>query len=106
MASVNYMPTVIEVPTRGHSIRVHELKTVRPWFSVVYYGYKTAELRKHDRDYRVGDRLRLREWFPAEECYGSNEVLARITHIVTDADGPWLAPGYCMLSLKVLALKP
>ena len=84
----------------------HELKTTPPWFAMVYHGEKTAELRKHDRNYQQYDHLRLREWIPDEGRYTGSEILAEITSIVTDADGPWLARDHCMLSLKILDLKP
>ena len=86
--------------------RTHELKTVPPYFAAVYHGQKTAELRRHDRPFSVGDNLLLREYFPDEFRYGSSHVRVEITHIVTDADGEWLAPGHCMISFKVLDLKP
>lgn len=85
--------------------RVHELKTVPPWFGMVFHGEKTAELRKNDRGFAVGDRLRLREYRPDSWDYSGSEVLAEITSMVTDADGPWLAEGHCMLCFKVLELK-
>ena len=86
--------------------QTHELKTVRPWFPLVYHGEKTAELRKHDRDFRVGDILLLREYIPDECHYTGSAVKAKITHIVTDADGPWLTRDHCMISFIVLELIP
>ena len=84
----------------------HDLKAVQPWFDALWRGIKTAELRKHDRDYRIGDLGRFREFLLADEGSGSGftgaEVTAEITHIVTSEDGPWLAPGYCMLSLSLV----
>lgn len=86
--------------------RTHELKTVPPWFAMVFHGEKTAELRKHDRAFAAGDLLRLREFAPDEGRYTGSEVVAVITSIVTDADGPWLADGYSMLCFKIVELKP
>ncbi len=90
--------------------KVYELKTVPPWFAMVFYGEKTAELRKHDRNFqqrhRLRHRLRLREYLPDAMHYTGSEVLAEITSVITDDDGPWLAKGHCMLSFKVLELKP
>lgn len=37
----------------------HTLKTLDPWFSAVVKGDKTAELRKDDRGFQVGDVVRL-----------------------------------------------
>jgi len=84
---------------------VHELKTVPPWFAMVYHGEKTAELRKHDRQFQRYDHLRLREYHPDCDHYTGSEVLAEITGVLTDGDGPWLSSGYCMISFKILELK-
>lgn len=92
-------------PQTTREIPVHDLKTVPPWFAMVFHGEKTAELRKHDRRFEIGNLLRLREWHPDESRYSGSEVLAEITSIVTDADGPWLTEGHCMLSFKVVRLK-
>jgi hypothetical protein len=86
--------------------RTHELKTVPPYFAAVFHGEKTAELRKHDRPFRRGDTLILREYLPDQHHYTGSKVVAEITHIVTDAEGPWLAGGHCLLSFKVLDLIP
>ena len=88
------------------TVRVHELKTVRPWFAMVFLGTKTAELRSHDRDFQIGDHLLLREYLPNEMRYTGSAVLAAITCMVTDADGPWLTRGHVMLSFRILELRP
>ena len=40
----------------------HHLKTVQPYFGDVKAGNKTFELRKNDRDFKVGDIVTLREY--------------------------------------------
>lgn len=79
--------------------RYHRLKTDQRFFRAVAFGDKTAELRRDDRGFAVGDMLVLTEISEAGERTGAL-VMAEITHILRDADGPWLAPGYCMLSFK------
>lgn len=45
---------------------IHELKThPRPYAEIVS-GIKTYEIRRFDRDYKLDDILRLREWIPHE----------------------------------------
>ncbi len=75
----------------------HELKIYPEFFSAVCTGVKRAELRKNDRDYRVGDSLHLLET-PRGSCHRTGEFInATITHI---ADvGEWM-PGYVLLSIE------
>lgn len=74
----------------------HELKIFPEFFSAVCTGVKRAELRKNDRDYRVGDTLHLMET-PRGSCHQTGEFInVKITHI---ADvGEWM-PGYILLSI-------
>ena len=39
----------------------HELKLINPYFEHVWNGLKDFEVRKNDRAYQVGDRLKLIE---------------------------------------------
>lgn len=97
----------------------HELKLRTPWFNRVASGEKRAEIREHDRDFQVGDLLRLIEvgdrgfpvttWVPAGRDaqgrftagYNQNSTItARITHVLpgTQADG--IDDDYCLLSIE------
>lgn len=84
----------------------HELKTDSEVFKEVFFGRKTFEIRKDDRDFKVGDTLHLREtMFTGKEMaagaslrYTGRECLCRVTHIMR---GPCygLAEGWCILSI-------
>ncbi|EMC8228455.1 TPA: DUF3850 domain-containing protein [Klebsiella pneumoniae] len=76
----------------------HDLKIYPEFFSAVSTGVKRAELRKNDRDYRVGDTLHLMET-PRGSCHQTGEFInVKITHI---ADvGEWM-PGYVLLSVEL-----
>lgn len=79
----------------------HELKIYPEFFSAVCTGVKRAELRKNDRDYRVGDTLHLLET-PRGSCHQTGEFInVKITDI-TDVD-EWM-PGYVLLSIEREAL--
>jgi hypothetical protein len=84
----------------------HELKIWPEHFQAVVEGKKRAELRGMDRDFKVGDRLVLREWVAGQEPKGDGDDGYRsgytgrdgtvvITHIHT---GLGMAEGYAMLS--------
>lgn len=79
----------------------HDLKIYPEFFSAVCNGVKRAELRKNDRDYRVGDTLHLMET-PRGSCHQTGEFInVKITDI-TDVD-EWM-PGYVLLSIEREAL--
>ena len=88
------------------SPREHELKTDPDVFEDVYQGRKPWEIRFNDRDYRVGDRLWLRETrYSGEEMragkpleYTGRELRVRVIHML---EGPryGLAEGWAILSI-------
>jgi hypothetical protein len=42
-------------------MKTHELKTINPYFTEVLEGLKNFEVRFNDRDFNVGDEVRLQE---------------------------------------------
>lgn len=84
-------------------MKQHELKVLPEFFAAVVAGKKKAEFRLNDRNFTVGDMLRLNEYgvvkdFDGLEGFSGRYVFARITHI-TDLS-PW-KPGYVMLSIEL-----
>lgn len=73
---------------------IHELKILPQYFTPVLDGLKTAELRKNDRGYSIGDTLLLMEW---NGEYTGDACERVITHI---ADVGVYLPGYVLLSMK------
>lgn len=86
------------VRRRLRKLAVHELKTWPEHFADVIDDNKSVELRKNDRDFKIGDWLRLREWDPSTERYTGNTFLVDVTHVLSG--GPWLADGDVALSIK------
>lgn len=113
---------------------IHELKSWPKYFADVWSGKKLFELRKNDRNFKVGDCLWLRKFEPCDHCNGygslrdgsmpdasSNDdidcpkcmakggnylgpsLAARVEYMITDFTG--LESGYCIMGIKVLALK-
>ena len=73
----------------------HRLKILPQFFSAVVSGEKTFELRKNDRDFKVGDDLLLCEWTP--DGFTGNEFRCHINYILEGYDG--LSPDYVILSI-------
>ena len=75
----------------------HELKVMPEYFRSIKDGTKTFELRNNDRDFRIGDTLRLREWNHGVE-YTGQEVSRRVVYKLEGFGG--LKACYCMLGLE------
>jgi len=79
-------------------VRRHELKVWPEFFQDLYDDRKRVELRKDDRGFEVGDILLLREWDPNTGEYTGSFCTRKVTHILRG--GPWLADGYCAMSIR------
>lgn len=78
--------------------RTHDLKIWPIYFDAVAFGDKRFEVRKDDRDFRVGDELRLREWDPQTESYTGRECLAVIDYLLTGG-ALGIETGYVVMSI-------
>lgn len=83
----------------------HKVKSWPSFFQATLAGVKTHDVRRmNDRDYQVGDTLRLMEFDPEQQRYTGRELSVRITYI-TSAKLPCalseacLHPDYCILSI-------
>ena len=79
--------------------KVHELKILPEYYEDVYSRDKSFELRKKDRDYKVGDKVCLREWKP-ETGYTGRKMTFRIRYIYEGTGEYGLEEGYCILGIK------
>ena len=75
----------------------HNLKIYPEYYEAVTSGAKTFELRFNDRNYHVGDTLRLREYVPHTQTYTSRETTVTVTYILESVTG--LQDGYCILGI-------
>ena len=83
----------------GAGQREHDLKTWPEYFDAVASGQKTFEIRKDDRNFRVGDTLRLRKFDPVEEKYTGAECKRIVAYALRDAVEFGLHEGYVILGL-------
>lgn len=80
----------------------HDLKTWLPYFDAIIDGSKPFEVRKNDRDYKVGDTLRLIPFDPekgrAVRRFGMRHCDKDVTYVL--AGGQFgIDPGYVVLGL-------
>ncbi|OCG56983.1 DUF3850 domain-containing protein [Gilliamella sp. Nev3-1] len=77
----------------------HELKIKSEYFMDVVKDIKKAEIRYNDRNYKVGDILKLHEIDELGNRTG-NQCSVIVSHILDDAE--YLRDGYVMLSIDVI----
>ena len=89
--------------------KIHELKCWPQFFNAIVEGRKRHDLRRsYDRDFEVGDKLRLREFSPVDREYTGRVHMVEVTY-VTSADlpcalsGDALHPDYCILSIASIS---
>jgi hypothetical protein len=87
----------------------HTMKSWPAFFEEMIDGRKTHDIRsKKDRDFKVGQIVRLNEYFPFSGRYSQRRAYFEITYI-TSNDTPcamssvFLDRDACVLSLKLLA---
>lgn len=76
--------------------KVHDIKIGKEFFEDVKNNVKTFELRKNDRNYKVGEILELHEYEAGEETGRTCRKL--ITYMLKEFTG--LQDGYCILGIK------
>jgi len=82
--------------------KVHVLKLWPQFVDPIAYGRKRFEIRRADRDFRVGDILHLREWFPERGEWGPRNITCFVTYIL---HGPafGIEEGFCAMSIEMPA---
>jgi hypothetical protein len=77
----------------------HYLKTWPEYFRSIKAGYKKAELRRNDRDYKVNDTLCLQEYDPDGGGYTNDRINVYVTHVL-HGPGFGLQEGFVMMSIE------
>lgn len=80
----------------------HDLKCWPEYFMAILNGDKTFEVRQNDRDFKVWDLLRLREYVPESQSYTGRIIMAHVTHIMYGPkESPVTLPeGICIMAIK------
>lgn len=74
---------------------LHELKIKYKYYVDVYLGYKTFELRKDDRGYKIGDLIK----FDIVDEKFTDNTFYRITYVLRNVPEYGLNNDYCILSI-------
>jgi hypothetical protein len=76
----------------------HKLKVLPQYFEEVWNENKTFELRENDRNYKVGDTLRLLEFDYG--TYTGRECSRLIKYILIDCEQYGLKDGFVILAIE------
>lgn len=87
----------LDATTINIGFRFHFLKLVEPHYTNVAYGEKTFEVRKNDRDYRVGDYIEFRSYDPITQEYTGEAIIKRIRYLLDDPE--YVKEGFVILGL-------
>lgn len=92
------MRDVMESGQDPRTAVTHALKTLSPEFSAVIDGRKRFEWRP-DRDFQVGDLLRLMEWDPLYDQFTGSWAMVSVLYVMRPpASG--VPPGHCIMSIS------
>ena len=81
-------------------MKIHTLKTVNSYFTLARDEIKGFELRKNDRDFKVGDWIISREYSPELDKYSDRVLIGKIIYGLQDFIG--LEKGYCILQIQYI----
>ena len=76
----------------------HEINLEPKYYAAVIAGMKTFELRENDRDYQVGDEVKLMEW--DEDGFTGRYYTITITYVLQDVPEYGLADGFCIFGWR------
>lgn len=77
----------------------HDIKILPQYYEDVISGKKSFEIRKNDRDYKVGDVFVLREW-DSDHGYTGRSYANVIKYVLKDCPEYGLQDGYCIFGWK------
>lgn len=85
-------------------MKLHILKIKEEYYMDLIAGEKTFELRKNDRDYKVGDLIHFVDVNGDDFGYYKDNTF-KITYILKNVEEYGLDKDYCILSIKLLQEK-
>lgn len=80
--------------------KIHQIRLSSKYFDDVCSGKKSFELRKNDRNYKVGDILEMTEFKDGKNT--GRTVRVAVTYILEDYTG--IEDDYCIMAIKVVSV--
>lgn len=99
MCNINERTDFADDRSPSKNINEHELKIWPHFFKAVLDGSKKFEIRKNDRNFKIGDKIILKEWDPKIEDYTGRSLSKWISFIVSDGNFG-IEKDYCVMSVK------
>lgn len=81
-------------------MKTHKIKAWPQFFKELKSGNKTFELRKNDRDYKIGDRLLIEEWDPETKEHTGEIVVRIVTYVLSHSEFVNISDGFVILGIK------
>ena len=78
---------------------IHELKTWKEYFSEVFIGLKTFEVRLNDRDFQKDDILILKEWDNVKQEYTGRQLARQVSYILHGGQFG-IEQGFVVMAIK------
>lgn len=78
---------------------IHELKCWTECFKAIYTCQKTFEVRKNDRNFQVGDTLRLQEYSPETQEYSGVSCEVKVDYVLQGGT-LGVQDGYCVMGIS------
>ena len=77
----------------------HKLKITQPFFDDVKNGIKKFELRRNDRNFKVGDEVYLQEYDMVHHLFSGEEVYVKIIYVLENRIG--LEDDFCIFGFEI-----
>lgn len=78
---------------------MHILKTWPAFWSALAAGTKTFEVRRNDRDFKVGDTLMLKEYDYELSAFTGREIARKVTYVM-EGGKFGVDPKFCVMGLR------
>lgn len=82
---------------------IHALKIDPEYYENIKNGKKRFEIRRNDRNFRVGDYLALNELDDTRTEYTGRSLIAKVTYILSNEN--YLQPGFVAIGIVLCSFQ-